>query len=375
MNGFNPGFIEGNPVSILQNLGMICDPCAGVNPGFSPARSFPEPRVGLAYDVFGDGKTAIRAGAAIFHERLRQNNFNFGAGAQFPNLYSGSVYNQNVANFSLAGVGTATSPIQPPTMTVWPTDDTMPTIYSWYFGVQRELPAKFVLDLSYSGSHSVHLMDQRNVNALPAGYLLNNNLSASVNGWTSALLPYTGWGNLQSIETLGYSRYNALMVRVSRRFTNNLSANFNYTWSHVMDTNDNDSDFINNPFCIRCSYANANYDQPNVVSFDFVYTLPKLTGRWDNKFTRQVVNGWELTGIVRYQSGMPFNVTSNGGLYGVNVGNNGGQFPDVTGNPYNTSGGSLWLSHTAFVRPPDGTWGTLGRDSLHLPSIYNVTPR
>ena len=50
----------------------------------------PEPRVGFAYDVLGDGKMALRAGIGLFNERLRQNNFNFGAGAQWPNLISGS---------------------------------------------------------------------------------------------------------------------------------------------------------------------------------------------------------------------------------------------------------------------------------------------
>ena len=70
-------------------------------------------------------------------------------------------------------------------MTIWPSNNTMPSIYSWYVGIQHQLPARFALDVSYSGSHSVHLMDQRQVNAQPAGFLQNNNLSASVNGWTS----------------------------------------------------------------------------------------------------------------------------------------------------------------------------------------------
>ena len=372
VNGYQPGFIEANPVTALQNLGMVCDPCAGVDPGFSPAKSFPEPRLGIAWDMFGDGKTALRGGIAMFNERLRQNNFSFGAGGQFPNLYSGSVYNQNVANFSTNGVGTATSPIQPPNMTIWPSNNTMPSIYSWYVGIQHQLPAKFALDLSYSGSHSVHLMDQRAVNALPAGWFMNNNLSASVNGWTSALLPYAGWGNLTAIETDGYSSYNAMMLRINRRFANNLAVNFDYTWSHVLDTGDNDSDAINNPFCISCSYANAGYNQPNVISLDVIYDLPKVTGSFDNAFTKQVFDGWELSGVFRYQSGMPFNVTSNGNLFGENIGNNGGQFANLVGDPYSSSGGSLVLNQSAFVRPADGTWGTLGRDALHLPSISNL---
>ena len=372
VNGYLPGDIEANPLTTLQNLGMVCDPCSGTNPGFSPAKSFPEPRLGFAYDLFGDGKTALRAGAAIFNERLRQNNFSFGAGAQFPNLYPGTVINQNVANFSTNGVGTASSPTAPPNMTIWPSGNTMPTIYAWYVGIQHQLPAHFALDLSYSGSHSIHLMDQRQVNYLPAGYLQNNNLNGSVNGYTNALLPYLGWGALQAIETLGYARYDALMLRINRRFANNLGVNFNYTWSHTMDTGDNDSDVINNPACIKCSYANAGYDQPNVVSLDFVYTFPKVKGALDQPGLRQIFNGWELSGIIREQSGMPVSITSNGNLYGVNIGGNGGQYPNLVGNPYSGASGSELLNQAAFARPADGTWGSLGRNSIRLPAINNV---
>jgi hypothetical protein len=363
------GFIQGNPLTVLKPLGMVCDPCSGTDPGFSPSKNFPEPRIGFAYDVFGDGTTALRGGFAMFNERLRQNNFNFGAGGEWPNLYSGTVYNQNVGALNFNGVGSASSPIQPPNMTVWPSNNTMPTIYAWHMGIQRQLPAKFALDLSYAGSHSIHLMDQRALNALPAGYLQNNNLSQSVNYWTSALLPYTGWGNLTAVETNAYARYDAMMLRINRRFAKDLAVNFNYTWSHIMDVADNDSDTINNPFCIRCSYANAGYDQPNVVSLDFVYMLPKVKGSLDNPFLRQILNGWELAGIIRSQSGMPVNLTSNGNLFGDNIGS---QYPDVVGNPYAGQNSFQWLNQAAFVRPPDGQWGDLGRNALRLPHITNV---
>ncbi len=364
------GYIVGNPLTVLQPLGLNCDPCAGTDKGFSPFKTFPEPRVGLAYDVFGDGKMSLRAGMGVFNERLRQNNFAFGAGAQWPNLLPGtSVYNGNVASTS-AGTLSTSAPIQPPSMTVWPTNNTMPSIYSWYAGIQRQLPAKFTLDLSYSGNHAVHLMDQRQVNALPAGYLQNNNLSQSVNYYNNALLPYTGWGSLTAVETNAYSRYNALMVRVSRRFADNLAVNFNYTYSQIKDIVDNDSDNVNNPFNIAQNYALAGYNQPNVVQVDFVYTIPKLRGVFDQPAMRQAFNGWEVSGMFRSQSGMPVNITSNGNLFGVLP--NSSQWPNLTGNAYAGTNEFQVLNPAAFTRPADGQWGNLGRDALHLPHITNV---
>jgi Carboxypeptidase regulatory-like domain/TonB-dependent Receptor Plug Domain len=362
------GYLVGAPMNALSPLGLVCDPCSGTPAGFSPSKNFWQPRIGLAYDVFGDGKMALRGGFGMFNERLRQNNFNFGAGAQWPNLISGNVYNGNVASIDKTGVGDPNAPIRPPNMNVWPSDNTMPSIYSWYMGIQRELPGKFALDISYSGNHSIHLMQQRQINAIPTGTFLSNpNMLKSVNYNTSLLYPYLGWGNLTAVETLGYSRYNAMMFRLSRRFSNSFSMNFNYTRSNVKDLVDNDSDQINNPFNIAQNWANAGYDQPNVETVDFVYMLPKTT--MQNPIAKQVINGWELSGMFRAQSGMPINITSNGNLYGANTGS---QYPTLVGDPYASQNSFQWLNPAAFQRPADGTYGTLGRNALRMPGIWNM---
>ena len=365
----NSGKIVGDPMTALSPLGLVCDPCAGTPRGFSPAKNFLAPRLGFAYDVFGDGKMAIRSGFGVFHERMRQNNFSFGAGGSWPNLSSASALYGNVANVDTS-VTAGTPEITPPGLTVWPSDNTMPSIYSWYVGVQKELPSRFTLDVSYSGNHAIHLMDQRRVNAVPANTFVENpDLKQSVNFKTDALRPYVGWGSLNAVETLAYSRYDAMMFRLSRRFANNLSVNFNYTRARAMDLLDNDSDNIINPFNMAQNWGLAGYDQTNVFTTDFVYNLPKVRGALDNAVGRAAFNGWEITGMIRAQSGMPFSVTSNGSTEGVDAGS---QYPDLVGDPYSGQSKYGWLNPAAFKRPLEGQYGTFKRNQLRLPGVRNV---
>jgi hypothetical protein len=365
----NTGKIVGDPMTALSPLGLVCDPCSGVPRGFSPAKNMLAPRLGFAYDVFGNGKMAIRGGLGVFHERLRQNNFNFGAGGSWPNLSNASALYGNVAAVDTS-VTAGTPQITPPGLTVWPVDNTMPSVYSWYAGVQRELPGRFSLDVSYSGNHAIHLMDQRRVNAVAANtFVTNPNLRQSVNFKDDALRPYYGWGSLNAVETLAYSRYNAMMTRLSRRFSNNFAVNFNYTRSSAMDLLDNDSDNITNPFNMRQNWGKAGYDQPNVFTTDFIYDTPKVKGALNNPVGRLALNGWEVTGIFRAQSGMPISIGANGSTMGVD---SGSQYADLIGDAYAGQNKYQWLNPAAFKRPQEGQYGNLQRNALRMPGVRNV---
>jgi len=365
----NTGKLVGDPMQALSPLGLICDPCEGVHRGFSPAKNFFAPRIGFAYDVFGNGKMAFRAGFGVFHERLRQNNFNFGAGGSWPNLTSASQLNGNVSAIDLSVTQGPAPEITPPAKTIWPTDNTMPSIYSWYAGIQRELPYRMALDISYAGNRGVHLMNQRRINAVPAGtFVKYPDLRKSVNFRDDALRPYYGWGSITAVETLSYSSYNALMVRFSRRFANNFATNFNYTWSRVMDLVDNDSDTIINPYDMRQNWAPAGYDQTNVITWDFIYNLPTVRADF-HPVLKVLLNGWEISGIFRSQSGMPISISSNGSLHGVDAGS---QYPDVVGDPYAGRNKHRWINPDAFRRPKEGEYGNFHRNALRLPGIRNL---
>lgn len=364
------GLIVGDALSQYLANGLICDPCDGVERGFAETKNFLSPRVGFAYDVFGDGKTALRGGFGQYIERLRQNNFNFGAGAQFPNGVGFGVFNTSINNVTPGPTGGVIgASIAPQGYNIFPVGNTMPTIYSWNLGVQRELAYNFSLDLSYVGNRGIHLMVQRAINGTPANYFIDNpNALPSVNNYADALRPYRGYGGLTSIETSGTSSYHGMLVRLSRRFTNSFSFNVNYSWSRTFDIVDNDSDSLVNPLDVRANWAPAGYDATHTFSVDYVYELPRVRGALDNRLGRAVFNGWQLSGITRAQSGFPLNVTSNGTLYGIDAGT---QYVDLIGDPYAGQTKERWLNPAAFARPLDGRRGNLHRNALRGPGFNN----
>jgi len=373
------GNFDGDPTNALMGIGLINDLMPGVPRGFADTLNLLAPRVGFAYDVTGDGKTSLRAGAGVFYERLRQNNFNFGAGGVFPTAGTSTVGPGLVTDIRTVTNTSVPSNVAPPGYNVFPADNSMPHIYSWNLGLQRELSSGFTLDLSYTGNAGNYLMIQRAMNGLPAGYYADNpNAKASVNGRENALRPYYGFGALTAVETSALSEYHGLLVRLSRRFSNNFSMNANYTWSKAMGEADNDSDTVNDPFCRHCAWAPQSYDRTHVFVLDYIYELPGLSAKLGgNPIAKGVFDGWQLSGITEFSSGLPTTINSNSvsGLYGLNV----GSVRAVLKGDYDGRRDefpSIWFDPDAFARPADPTgvgevnWG-LGRNSFRLPGVNN----
>ncbi|HZN11890.1 MAG TPA: hypothetical protein VFC61_09435, partial [Blastocatellia bacterium] len=326
------------------------------------------PRLGFAWDVTGDGKTAVRGGFGTFYERIRQNNAYFDGLGNPPLTYTPTLFAGNLDNLSPALVSSGVR--FPVTLRAIDPEGKLPTVYSWSLGVQHELPWQLGLDVGYVGNVARHLMYQRDINQLPLGTTTNTNILQTVNNTPNAIRPFKGFTNINYVEFGASSNYHALQTRLSRRFGNGLTFNVNYTWSKAIDETDGDTDTIGYYLNRLRDRAVAGYDRTHVLTIDYIYRLPDFSRRLgDNGFARVILDGWQVSGVTRVWSALPFSVTSNG-----NPGTLGG------GVRANYLGGEIILDDKpsrqyynplVFGRPRDGELGNTGRNFLRGPGFTN----
>ncbi len=295
-----------------------------------------EPRVGFAYDITGNGKTALRGSFGVFYNTVSPGirAFTQNPPIQFnPQLFYG--------NFDTF-LGT-TGVIFPSNIQSFERDAHTPSIYNFTLGIQRDIGFGTVVDVAYVGSVGRHLAQTRNINLVPYGsrFLPQNadpaNPAIPLND--NFFRPFPGWGNITYNEYAGTSNYNSLQIAANRRFARGLQFGLAYTWSKAMTYVDNDADgvAVYRPVKIW-NYGKAGFDQTHMFIVNYAWDLPKATNLWDNKVFGAVFDNWQISGITTFSSGVPsgigFTLVDNADLSG---GGDGTRII-VTGNPNLGSG-------------------------------------
>ncbi|MFN7927849.1 MAG: TonB-dependent receptor [Blastocatellia bacterium] len=296
------------------------------------------PRFGFAYDVLGDQKMVIRGGGGMFYDRPQGNTV-------FDLVRNPPTTLEPTFNFGLMqNLNTGQVLLAPPNLTAYDRQGKTPTSYAFNLGVQYKLPFASVLDVSYVGTVGSHLLQRRNINApkYGAGFLAANqdptaavtpiynydpakadtdptqaqtvifSTTGSATLPLDFLRPYQGFGNISYIEPSSSSNYHSLQMSVNRRFTKGLLLGTTYTWSKALGTQANDLPGINgfgapriDDNQRRANYGPQDFDRRHNFNASWVYDLPKATS---NNTLGYIANGWQFSGVYRYQTGAPYNL-------------------------------------------------------------------
>jgi hypothetical protein len=350
----------------------------------------PQPRIGLAWSPIGR-KTVVRAGIGIYNDLQDALGYRTDQNAPFNPTYT--IPNLNLSVFPLglpitsvsagtaspAGTKLAPGGVDPNLKT--------PTVISYSLKIEQEITPNTSFSVGYIGSHGAHELISLDANIPPQVVCpaspCPGTLPAGTIFTTSTTRANPSLANTYSWFSEGDSMYNAMTVDVRHRFSKGLTFRGVYTWSKAEDDGDslnataaaNAPALVQNPLNVRGDWGPATYDVRNAGVMNVSYDLPIGNGRqmlnsvsgWENA----IIGGWTLNSIVTIQSGFPFTPQLS-----FNPSNDGDSRnpvrpnwkPGFTG-PVILGGTTQWFNPAAFIVPPAGTFGNVGRNVLTGPGL------
>jgi Carboxypeptidase regulatory-like domain len=342
------------------------------------------PRLGFAYDLKGDGKTAIRGGFGIFYNRLDGNQV-YNMSGQAPYSYTPQVNYTTFAQIAASGNNLVFGPVG--TTNGWALDKNVPfdRVQNASLTVQKSIGNGTVVSVGYVGNWGYNQNLTSNINPIAVGTRFLASSADATNGGKP--LPdiflrsvYPGLNTINLHNFVGHTNYHALQSTVQRRFSHGLGWGLAYTWSKALGTTSYTPVVADNE---AWNYGRLSADRRHSFAVNYSYEIPGLGKALHSKILGAFTDRWTLTGIFAIQSGAPFN-PGGPNVNGTSIDYTG--TPDVgarvvvVGDPMANVPAGSFFNPAAFAVPAPGSTiksavlGNLGGGAgvMSYPHITNV---
>jgi Carboxypeptidase regulatory-like domain len=326
------------------------------------------PRVGMAWDVSGDGRTSVRSAYGIF--------FDYPHMYQFNGLRNTPPYDPRIQRMRYAGAlddpfngypGGNPYPIPNTQNLTFPagalfqeldTNFKTPYVHQWNFSIQRQINREWIATANYIGNSTIHLTQIRDANPMTAGVRELTRVD-----------PTSPYGALNKYDDGGTANYNALWLSLERQ-SKEMNLRMNYTWAHCIDEGTSPNSVNTGRVGVQRRYAehgDCDIDRRQLFNMSTVYETPGFA----NPTLRALAGGWRISGILKLLSGDSFSVmcgcdsarTQETAQYGLQL------IPNVF--PSNKTA-AQYLNPAAFTLPALGSYGNMARNSIAGPGTFTL---
>ena len=379
-NNLQSNFVVGPNILIFPNnkippTTLIPASLAGNIPAGMDPRALMEahhnnwaPRAGLAYQLSRD--TVIRIGGGLFYAEADAN----GASSRpvsnppFRTTYTYTADNIHpTLTFTTGFPVNAENPVyfdqSASSLIAWNAYSAVPVVYKWSANLQQQI-GKYLVDAGYVGTKSTHLMVQYDINQdYPGGTS------------TAARRPYQGFNTITYQDSMGNSEYEALQMRIQRRYSNGISLLVSYTWNKSMDLGSGSlvADLaVRNVDDVGWERAVSSGNVRHRFVTSYTYALPVGRGKpfnFKNRALAGIAGDWQLNGITTIRDGQPFTPVLS--TSSANTGTARPNWNPYAGTPGFQPAVNDWFDLAAFTTPKQYNYGNSGRDILYGPGAIN----